>query len=162
MTVTGTLLLGWTDPSGTVAGLRQQLAATFPGASSKQSNIIHTSLLRVVTTPTPQQQKQQQQQHLDEAEQSPAVGSDGGSSSDGDPQQQQQQQLPAAVVAAVSELCERLTRQHRGLCVSVGQLHWVIEEMFSTVQGSQVAAPLAPLPQLCGGAGLLPESGLGV
>jgi hypothetical protein len=176
MTVTGTLLLGWSDPSGTVARLRQDLAAAFPGASSKQSNIIHTSLLRIVTTTAatpqccqqqdeagvslaagsgggkPQQQQQQQQQEerqLDEAGLSLAAGSGGGNPLR--QQEQQEQQLPAAVVAAVGELCERLTQQHRGLRVSVGQLHWTIEEQFSTVQGSQVAAPLAPVaPQLCG------------
>lgn len=120
MTRSGTLLLGWIDPSGTLAALRQQLGLAFPGASSKQSNIIHTSLLRIITTP------QQQQQQL------AAAVAAGGSS---DPRVQQ---LPAAVVTALSELCEGLTQRYRGLQLRVCQLHWVVEKQFSTVQGQQL------------------------
>ena len=58
---------------------------------------------------------------------------------------QQQQQLPASVVVALSGLCEALTQKYRGMRLSVGQVHWVVEEQFSTVQGTQVPMQLAAL-----------------
>jgi hypothetical protein len=112
MTRSGTLLFSWTDPSGQVARLRNHLRVTFKGASSKQSNIIHTSLLRVVTLP------QQQQQ------------------------QQGKGQFAAPVLASLSDACEVLTQRYRGLKLHVGQVHWVVEEQFSTVQGPKVAVQL--------------------
>jgi hypothetical protein len=128
MTRSGTLLIGWTDPSGQLARLRNHLGVTFQGASSKQSNIIHTSLLRVVALP--QQQKQQQQQQ-----------------GQGQQQQQQQQQedlgqFPAPVLASLSDMCELLTQRYRGMRMHVGQVHWVVEEQFSTVQGPKVPVQL--------------------
>lgn len=47
----GVLLIAWVDHSGTLERLRHSLRATFPGACHKQSNIIHTSLFRIVETP---------------------------------------------------------------------------------------------------------------
>jgi hypothetical protein len=136
----GTLLLGWVDPTGVVDQLRHSLQKTFPGASSKQSNIIHTSLLRIIQTPQ-QQQQQQQQQH----EHPPQQQQQQQQEEEEDPPQQQvqQQQLPASVVVALSGLCEALTQQYRGMRLSVGQVHWVVEEQFSTVQGTQVPMQLA-------------------
>mmetsp|Transcript_13786 Transcript_13786/g.29733 ORF Transcript_13786/g.29733 Transcript_13786/m.29733 type:complete len:359 (-) Transcript_13786:849-1925(-) len=48
MANSGTLLITWTDPSGYVEDLRQRLKTAFPGATSKQASIIHTSLMRIV------------------------------------------------------------------------------------------------------------------
>ncbi|KAF6252861.1 hypothetical protein COO60DRAFT_1643656 [Scenedesmus sp. NREL 46B-D3] len=47
----GVLLLTWSDPSGALARLRRSLQGSFPGACSKQSSIIHTSLFRIVEAP---------------------------------------------------------------------------------------------------------------
>jgi hypothetical protein len=44
----GTLLLTWADPHGSVTELRRRLRANFPGASSKQPVIVHSSLWRIV------------------------------------------------------------------------------------------------------------------
>jgi hypothetical protein len=44
----GTLLLTCVDVSGQVAGLRQRLQASFPGAPPRQSTIFHASLARVL------------------------------------------------------------------------------------------------------------------
>lgn len=49
MTSGGTLIVAWIDRQSRVQQLRQKLRSTFPGASSKQSSIIHTSLSRVVS-----------------------------------------------------------------------------------------------------------------
>eukprot|EP00878_Enallax_costatus_P013701 GHUV01014327.1.p1 GENE.GHUV01014327.1~~GHUV01014327.1.p1 ORF type:complete len:420 (+),score=55.95 GHUV01014327.1:250-1509(+) len=48
----GVLLLTWVDPSGSLGRLRQSLHEAFPGACSRQSSIIHTSLFRIVDVPT--------------------------------------------------------------------------------------------------------------
>ncbi|KAK9817064.1 hypothetical protein WJX72_009004 [[Myrmecia] bisecta] len=45
----GTLLLCSIDRSGQLTRLRQQLRASFPGASTKQTSTMHVSLLRVLT-----------------------------------------------------------------------------------------------------------------
>jgi hypothetical protein len=57
-------------------------------------------------------------------------------------QQQQQQQLPKSLVASISRLCEVLSDQYRGVELHVRQVQWVIEEQFSTVQGTQISVPL--------------------
>ncbi|KAK9828424.1 hypothetical protein WJX81_006698 [Elliptochloris bilobata] len=45
----GALLLCCVDRSGQLAGLRQRMRSTFPGASAKQSTIFHITLLRVLS-----------------------------------------------------------------------------------------------------------------
>ncbi|KAG1674153.1 hypothetical protein FOA52_015784 [Chlamydomonas sp. UWO 241] len=49
MASSGTLLLVWIDPSGSVDRLRADLRGAFPGACTKQATIIHSSLLRVLS-----------------------------------------------------------------------------------------------------------------
>lgn len=50
-TETGTLLMTWTDQSGQVEELRKKCKAKFPGSVHiKQSNILHTSMLRLLST----------------------------------------------------------------------------------------------------------------
>jgi hypothetical protein len=49
MTSGGTLIIAWVDRKGGVQQLRQKLRFSFPGASSKQSSMIHTSLTRIVS-----------------------------------------------------------------------------------------------------------------
>lgn len=49
MSSSGTLLLTWVDTSDTVKDLRRRCRQAFPGASTKQASIIHTSLVRVVS-----------------------------------------------------------------------------------------------------------------
>lgn len=60
MTRSGTLLLTWLDVGGEVARLRAALSATFPGGSTRQANIVHTSLLRIVAVPAAACGQQQQ------------------------------------------------------------------------------------------------------
>ena len=49
-TETGTLLMTWTDKSGQVEELRRKCKAKFPGSLHiKQSGILHTSMLRVLS-----------------------------------------------------------------------------------------------------------------
>ena len=50
VTPAGTLLITWVDPSGRVKGLRQRLREVFPGACSRQASIIHTSLMRILSS----------------------------------------------------------------------------------------------------------------
>ena len=45
----GTLIIAWTDRVARVQQLREKLRGIFPGASSKQSSLIHTSLSRIVS-----------------------------------------------------------------------------------------------------------------
>ena len=45
----GTLLLCCVERSGNLAGFRQRTKATFPGASARQSSIMHVTLGRVLT-----------------------------------------------------------------------------------------------------------------
>ena len=45
----GTLLVCLADPNGSVAKLRQDLSTAFPGAPTRQTQIIHVSVLRVLT-----------------------------------------------------------------------------------------------------------------
>ncbi|KAK9806058.1 hypothetical protein WJX73_010102 [Symbiochloris irregularis] len=45
----GTLLLTYTDPSGQMQAFRSHLRKTLPGAPKRQTNIIHTSLLRILS-----------------------------------------------------------------------------------------------------------------
>lgn len=52
MADTGTLVLTWTDPCGGIARLRKDLSDSFPGKPRAQSNIIHTSLIRVLSQDT--------------------------------------------------------------------------------------------------------------
>ncbi|PNW86371.1 hypothetical protein CHLRE_02g083850v5 [Chlamydomonas reinhardtii] len=49
---TGVLLLTWTEvgSGAVVSGLRHRLRDAFPGASTKQATIIHSSLLRIVSS----------------------------------------------------------------------------------------------------------------
>jgi hypothetical protein len=47
----GVLLLCWRDISGGVAALRARLRAAFPGACSRQSDIVHSTLFRLLSTP---------------------------------------------------------------------------------------------------------------
>ena len=44
----GTLLVCLADPNGSVAKLRQDLSTAFPGAPTRQTQIIHVSVLRVL------------------------------------------------------------------------------------------------------------------
>ncbi|GFR49436.1 hypothetical protein Agub_g11494, partial [Astrephomene gubernaculifera] len=48
----GVLLLTWTEvgEGAAISGLRHRLRETFPGASTKQATIIHSSLLRIVSS----------------------------------------------------------------------------------------------------------------
>lgn len=49
-TDTGTLLMTWTDQSGQVDALRQKCKSKFPGSLNiKQSGILHTSMLRLLS-----------------------------------------------------------------------------------------------------------------
>uniref|UniRef100_A0A383VDX6 Uncharacterized protein n=1 Tax=Tetradesmus obliquus TaxID=3088 RepID=A0A383VDX6_TETOB len=123
----GVLLLTWSDPNGALARLRGSLHSSFPGACSKQSSIIHTSLFRIVGTPAvsdvgSEQPGQQQQQLLGEAE---AAGA----------------KMSAAAVANISAACERWTQQLQGMRLAVSSLWWVCEEEFSSIQGQRL--PLA-------------------
>jgi hypothetical protein len=99
----GVLLLAWSDPSGALAALRRSLHGRFPGACSKQSSIIHTSLFRIVEAPAAGAERQQQEQ---------LHGSQQGSSS------ACCRQLSEAAVAAVSAACERWTGKVRRACSS--------------------------------------------
>lgn len=163
LTRQGTLLLTWLDPSGTLAQLRSALKITFPGASSRQPNIIHTSLLRIVAAPCSggdaqhnkvhrqaagHQQQQAQKQPLATSEDGAKDGSSGGNGSGviihngsiataGDTGQ-----LPAAAVRAIGAACKQLSCRLRGLCVPVGVLHWVVEKQFSTVSGHKMTISL--------------------
>lgn len=145
----GTLLMTWLEPSGRLVALRKRLAASFAGGSSRQSSIIHTSVARIVvaaggtgadgaglqrgcSSGLPAGEQQQQQQAAGRC----AVCS--GNSC-------QQEQLPPAVVAAVSDVCEALTQQLRGLQLRVSLLHWLVEQQFSTVAGQAVAMRLGRL-----------------
>jgi hypothetical protein len=50
-TETGTLLMTWTDQSGQVEELRRKCKQQFPGSLNiKQSSILHTSMLRLLST----------------------------------------------------------------------------------------------------------------
>jgi hypothetical protein len=52
LTRSGTLILCWTDAGGGgdgVNGLRAALRTAFPGATSRQPQIIHTTLFRIVS-----------------------------------------------------------------------------------------------------------------
>lgn len=60
----GTLLLCSTDPTGHMQSLRQQLHKSFPGAPTKQTTIIHTSLLRILSPNQLSDQEKQKVQHL--------------------------------------------------------------------------------------------------
>lgn len=91
----GVLLLTWTDPTGALGKLRRQLHHTFPGACSKQSNIIHTSLFRVVETPLSEAAAAAEQ----------ATGAS---------QQQHSSQLSVEAVAAITAACERWTEKVGG------------------------------------------------
>jgi hypothetical protein len=104
----GVLLLAWSDPSGALAALRRSLQGRFPGACSKQSSIIHTSLFRIVEAPAAVAERQQQQQH-DSQE-------GGGSSSSACCP------LSEAAVAAVSAACERWTDKVRPVCAGCTML----------------------------------------
>lgn len=125
----GVLLLTWSDPSGALARLRASLHSRFPGACSKQSSIIHTSLFRITGTPAVSdvesgQPGQQQQQLLGQGEARPAGA-----------------QLSDAAVASISAACERWTQQLQGTQLAVSSLWWVCEEEFSSIQGQRL--PLA-------------------
>ncbi|WIA44262.1 hypothetical protein OEZ86_010565 [Tetradesmus obliquus] len=120
----GVLLLTWSDPSGALARLRSTLHSSFPGACSKQSSIIHTSLFRILGTPASSADgavKQSQQQ----------TSQQGGCAA-GAP-------LSDAAVASISAACERWTRQLRGARLAVSSLWWVAEEEFSSIQGQRLA-----------------------
>lgn len=122
----GVLLLTWSDPSGALARLRGSLHSSFPGACSKQSSIIHTSLFRILGTPAssadgvgrPSQQQTSQQE----------------ASAAGTP-------LSGAAIQSISAACERWTQQLRGTLLAVSSLWWVAEEEFSSIQGQRL--PLA-------------------
>ena len=45
----GTLLVCLLDPNDSLANLRQDLRTAFPGAPTRQTQIIHVSVLRVLT-----------------------------------------------------------------------------------------------------------------
>lgn len=45
----GTLLVCLVDEDGQLSQLRQQLRATFPGAPQRQTQIVHISVLRLLT-----------------------------------------------------------------------------------------------------------------
>lgn len=49
MADSGTLVLTWTDPCGEISLLRKQLSMSFPGKPTPQSNIIHSSVIRVLS-----------------------------------------------------------------------------------------------------------------
>eukprot|EP01025_Chloroclados_australasicus_P034078 TRINITY_DN348_c0_g1_i5.p1 TRINITY_DN348_c0_g1~~TRINITY_DN348_c0_g1_i5.p1 ORF type:complete len:334 (-),score=25.96 TRINITY_DN348_c0_g1_i5:483-1484(-) len=49
MTQGGVLIICWLDRSGSIRRIRQTCRNSFPGAAKKQSQIIHTSLLRILT-----------------------------------------------------------------------------------------------------------------
>lgn len=48
MVDSGTLLLTWADPSGSILSLRHTLHNSLPGRPAKQPNIIHSSLCRIL------------------------------------------------------------------------------------------------------------------
>jgi hypothetical protein len=98
----GVLLLAWSDASGALAALRRSLHGRFPGACSKQSSIIHTSLFRIVEAPAGAERQQQEQLHDSQTGSSSACC----------------QQLSQAAVAAVSAACERWTGKVRRACSS--------------------------------------------
>ncbi|WIA23749.1 hypothetical protein OEZ85_000427 [Tetradesmus obliquus] len=122
----GVLLLTWSDPSGALARLRSTLHSSFPGACSKQSSIIHTSLFRILGTPasSPDGAGRPSQQQTSEQEVSAA----------GAP-------LSDAAIQSISAACERWTQQLRGTRLAVSSLWWVAEEEFSSIQGQRL--PLA-------------------
>lgn len=57
----GTLLICLTDTDGHLSQLRQQLRSTFPGAPDRQTQIVHISVLRLLTA---QQLDTEQRQQL--------------------------------------------------------------------------------------------------
>jgi hypothetical protein len=102
----GVLLLTWSDPSGALSRLRGSLHSSFPGACSKQSSIVHTSLFRIVETPassngSAESCQQRQQQQLDLQECSAAAA-----------------QLSTADVGIITAACEQWTQK-------VGPLSWL-------------------------------------
>ena len=59
------------------------------------------------------------------------------------------QQLPAEASAAIQGICRKYTANLRGTKISVDRLWYVIEEVFSTIEGPQEDCPLqAGLPEV--------------
>ncbi|BDA42804.1 hypothetical protein COCOBI_03-6970 [Coccomyxa sp. Obi] len=98
LTDTGTLLLCSIDRRADITRLRHSLRAAFPGAPKKQANIIHTTLLRIL---------------------SPV-------------------QLPPASRATIQKECDQWTERLRGTRLSFRKAWYVIETVFSTIEGDQV------------------------
>ena len=59
---TGTLLLCLVDVDGQMTQLRQQLRAVFPGAPTRQTQIIHVSVLRLLSVHQLELEQRQQLQ----------------------------------------------------------------------------------------------------
>lgn len=96
------------------------MGVAFPAASSKQANIIHTTLLRIIVAPPA------------------AAAHDDGEEVEQHEHQHEQELLSEAAVAEIGDLCERLTQRYRGMQLHVGRVFWVVEDQFSTVQGQQM------------------------
>ncbi|CAL8467549.1 g7087 [Coccomyxa elongata] len=94
---TGTLLLCSIDRRADISRLRQSLRAAFPGAPRKQTNIIHTTLLRILSP----------------------------------------EQLPPASIAAIQNECIQWTERLRGTRLSIKKAWYIIENVFSTIEGEQ-------------------------
>eukprot|EP01026_Neomeris_dumetosa_P061599 TRINITY_DN58137_c0_g1_i9.p1 TRINITY_DN58137_c0_g1~~TRINITY_DN58137_c0_g1_i9.p1 ORF type:complete len:109 (-),score=11.84 TRINITY_DN58137_c0_g1_i9:284-610(-) len=60
----GVLIICWLDRSGSVRKIRSTCRSTFPGAAKKQSSIIHTSLLRILTAEQLSDEVKQKIDHL--------------------------------------------------------------------------------------------------
>ena len=60
----GTLLVCLTDADGHLSQLRQQLRNTFPGAPNRQTQIVHISVLRLLTAQQLDAQKREELQAI--------------------------------------------------------------------------------------------------
>eukprot|EP00878_Enallax_costatus_P031879 GHUV01034938.1.p1 GENE.GHUV01034938.1~~GHUV01034938.1.p1 ORF type:complete len:292 (+),score=28.25 GHUV01034938.1:485-1360(+) len=111
----GVLLLTWVDPSGSLGRLRQSLHEAFPGACSRQSSIIHTSLFRIVDVPT--------------------TVTEGSVSLES---QNAVACLDQSTINNIQATCSKWTSRVHGMKMIVDRVWWAEEHEFSSIEGLRV------------------------
>ena len=113
MASSGTLLLLFRDPAGGLAKLRAKLTETFPGATTRQTHIAHSTLLRAFPS-------------APEEEDGEREGGDG-----------RRERARDAAARGVSAACERWSARIEGVKVRVNEAWFVREERFSSLDGAR-------------------------